>query len=267
LKPPATSTNCRPTRFLDTAVSECVFGRSSSQVTVALFGDSHARQWTPAFEALVQEKGWRLVEIAKDACPSADVEIFNSTLKRSYFECDTWRKAAIDRLVAMRPAVIVVSNRQLQNFSSGLRPKEQVWGEATRRTLQRFDSAGIQTVLLRDTPDPQTDILDCLTGDLSWWSRWRASKRDPCNSSREQALDGALFRAEQDALAGLRHASVLDLSDFFCDGPVCPPIRNEMIVYRDDSHITWKFARSLAPALADRLVPLLQAAEPQRSSR
>jgi hypothetical protein len=74
---------------------------------------------------------------------------------------------------------------------------------------------------------------------------------------RAQALDDGVFHAEQQAVAGLRHSSVLDLSDLFCDGAVCPPVKNGLVVYRDSNHISAAFARSIAPAVGSRLAPLI----------
>jgi len=79
---------------------------------------------------------------------------------------------------------------------------------------------------------------------------------------RAKALNEGVFRAEQEAAAGLRHVHVLDLTDLFCDGGVCPPVKNGIIVYRDNSHISEPFARSLAPVLGDRLAPLISNSGP-----
>ena len=160
----------------------------------------------------------------------------------------------------MRPAAVVISNRQIQNFSAGLHGPDDTWREGSRKTLETLDSAGIHTILLRDTPSPVVDIPDCLTGDSSWWARRRGSRNNPCALDRTAALSDGVFRAEQEAAAGLSHVQVLDLSDLFCDAAICPAVKNGLIVYRDDSHITAQFAASLAPALAGRLEPLISAA-------
>jgi hypothetical protein len=43
----------------------------------------------------------------------------------------------------------------------------------------------------------------------------------------------------------------------FCDGAVCPPIKDGMIVYSDDNHISEAFSLTLAPQLSARLAPLV----------
>jgi hypothetical protein len=243
--------------LLGTNSGGCVRGNQTSPTTAVLFGDSHAIQWAPAFETLADKYGWRIVIMTKPACPTARVAVFNVFLKRPYTECDTWREAALRRIVEMQPAAVVIANRQVQELTPGPNGWNSTWRDGSRKTLERLDSASVTTILLRDTPAPSFDVPQCLAGDSSRWTRRSAAARNPCALYRAQALDDGVFRAEQDAAEGLHHVSVLDLSDQFCDGPVCPPVKNGLIVYLDNSHINGKFARSIAPVLAGRILPLI----------
>jgi hypothetical protein len=42
---------------------------------------------------------------------------------------------------------------------------------------------------------------------------------------------------------------VLDLSRYFCDATTCGPVVGNVMIYRDRTHITATYMRSLAPAL------------------
>ena len=248
---------CPPVGFEGSDVVECARGDPASKFAVVLFGDSHADQWLPAFEAMANNRGWRLVLIRKPACPTARVASFNVFLNKPYTECETWREAAIKRILEMHPAAVVIANRQVQSFSPGPKGLNDSWREGSRKTLETLDSAGIKTILLRDTPSPGFDIPDCLAGDSSWWARRHSHGNSPCMLNRAKALDPGVFGAEQEAVADLRNVRMLDLSDLFCDAIVCQPVKNGLIVYSDDSHISEQFARSLAFTAADRLVPLI----------
>jgi methyl coenzyme M reductase gamma subunit len=52
----------------------------------------------------------------------------------------------------------------------------------------------------------------------------------------------------------------LDMTDMVCPAPICPTVRQMMIVYRDRTHITGTFAGSLASTIAARLSPAATAA-------
>jgi peptidoglycan/LPS O-acetylase OafA/YrhL len=255
--PNASSKACPAVGLLGAEVVECASGNPSSKTTVVLFGDSHAGQWYPAFREIADERGWYVILIRKPACPTAELSIYNTALNRPYTECDAWREMAIKRIISLHPAAVVMANRQLQNFSPGLKGPNETWREGLRKTLQKMDSAGVTTVLLRDTPSPGFDVPDCMSGDTSWWAKHHAPGKNPCVLDRAKALNEGIFRAEQEAAAGLPHVHVLDLSDLFCDGAVCPPMKNGVLVYSDESHISEPFARSIASAVGDRLAPLI----------
>jgi hypothetical protein len=56
-------------------------------------------------------------------------------------------------------------------------------------------------------------------------------------------------------------AGVLDLISSVCVAMPCQVVRDGMIVYRDNHHLTATFSASLAPALADALQPYLAGIE------
>jgi peptidoglycan/LPS O-acetylase OafA/YrhL len=259
--PNASSKACPAVGLLGSEVVECASGNSSSKITVVLFGDSHAGQWYPAFREIANQRGWQVILIRKPACPTAQLSIFSIAMNRPYTECDQWRDAAIERIISLHPAAVVMANRQLQGFSPGIKGPNETWREGLRKTLETMDSAGVTTILLRDTPSPGFDVPDCMSGDTSWWARHHASGKNPCMLDRAKALNEGIFRAEQEAAAGLPYVHVLDLSDLFCNGAVCPPMKNGLLVYSDESHISEPFARSIASAVGDRLAPLISNTE------
>jgi peptidoglycan/LPS O-acetylase OafA/YrhL len=255
--PTKATTSCPGVGFLGSDLAECIGGDANSKYTIVLFGDSHARMWFGAFSAVGSERGWRIDLIRKPACPTADITVSNPMQNRAYTECDIWRDAAMKRILELHPMAVVIANRQLQTFTPGIHGPNATWSEASRRTLKRLDDAGITTILLRDTPTPGVDIPDCLNGDSSWWARQHSTGKNPCMLDRASALNDGVFQAEKDAIAGLNHAHTLELTDLFCDGAVCPPIKDGMIVYSDDNHISEAFSLTLTHQLSERLAPLI----------
>jgi SGNH domain (fused to AT3 domains) len=63
--------------FTETEAPACVYGNRSSEITVVLFGDSHAMQWFPALNRIAKERDWRLLGLTKATCPPAEVHIYN----------------------------------------------------------------------------------------------------------------------------------------------------------------------------------------------
>lgn len=48
---------------------------------------------------------------------------------------------------------------------------------------------------------------------------------------------------------------VLDLTDRFCGPELCAPVVGNVMVYRDNNHITDSYARSMRPYIAEALWP------------
>jgi hypothetical protein len=161
------------------------------------------------------------------------------------------------RILDLHPAAVVLANRQMQNFTAGLQGPNETWREASRKTMQTLDAAGITTILLRDTPSPGVDIPDCLNGDSSLWARLHSRGKNPCNLNRASALNEGVFHAEEEAASGLSHVHILDLTDLFCDGTVCPPVKDGTIVYSDDNHISEAYSLVVAPRVSERLAALI----------
>jgi hypothetical protein len=50
---------------------------------------------------------------------------------------------------------------------------------------------------------------------------------------------------------------LLQTQDWFCTRALCPTIVGNILVYRDDNHITTTYAEFLAPLLGDTLRPVI----------
>ncbi len=229
----------------------CTFGDLRSGTTVALFGDSHAAQWFSAYEAVAKERGWRLIAFTKSGCPSARVTVVRFLLNQPYPQCTAWREAVLRRILILRPALVVIANSDnhvsLPDRRDEVRVSLQQWRDGLHATLALLDGAGIGTIVLRDTPAGPVDVPICLSRAIS-----HRSSSVGCSLQRSEALREDVFRSTRVAATGLSHVALLDLSQHFCDDKVCAPMRNDMIVYRDASHITDSYARSLAPYVYPR---------------
>ncbi len=142
-----------------------------SDVTVVLFGDSHAAQWFPALERLATERGWRLVSMTKSACTTADIDIWTDIVKRTYDECSRWREAALERMAIERPDLVVVSDSRgykamVDGVAVPIAKVRDRWDAASGRTLERLATLARHVVVIGDTPRAQADPPVCLSANL-----------------------------------------------------------------------------------------------------
>ena len=77
-----------------------------------------------------------------------------------------------------------------------------------------------------------------------------------CASPRSEALLADPFVEAFEALER-EDATVLDLSDAFCDEELCYALIGGLPVHFDDRHVSRSYSQTLAPRLWDQLEPLL----------
>jgi hypothetical protein len=230
----------------------CEFGDLNSRTTVVLFGDSKAAQWFPAMERIANQRRWRLVPLLKSSCSAATLSVRSGSGGAQTQECSNWRESAIRHIVSLNPAGIVLSSysKSMALQGNSFKTYYANWRDATRKTLMRFNEAGLRSVLVRDTPGAGTMVPLCLAR-IRWYGR------GSCVFERANGLDDALYAAEVQATESLNNVSVVDLSDQLCGAVICEPIQLGRIVYKDGLHLTASFAESLAPVLDARVAPLL----------
>jgi peptidoglycan/LPS O-acetylase OafA/YrhL len=237
----------------DSAVLTCDYGASTSNTRVVLFGDSHAMQWFNPLEQLAKANQWRLTTVVKSACPATQVDLPGRTAV-DIAACNTWRTAAIERIDALKPSMVVVANGSSYLAVTGkMLPAKGVsteqWYEGTLQTMQRLKSNGARVVWLRDNPLSKFDVPTCLARS----SRHAWYVGNPCVMDRAQVLHPEIFEAEKRAAQQQPSVLLVDMTDQLCDERHCLASRNGESLYHDDNHFTGAFAESLAAVLFERM--------------
>jgi peptidoglycan/LPS O-acetylase OafA/YrhL len=234
----------------------CQFGDLRSPTTIVLLGDSHAEHWLGGLDRVGRERGWKIVAMVKGGCPVADMpELMHARLQRYYHECTRYREAMLQRIVASRPAAVILSSWDHYIPPDGTGADWQVtpelWRRGLRRTYGRLAAAGLPVVSIRGTPRTWFDVPACLS---------RRAARLPfaaeCTYQRERSLSRAAIAAQTEAARGLPIRFV-DMNDQICAAARCGVVRNGVVVFTDDNHLTASFTRSVAPALGARLAAAL----------
>ena len=238
----------------ETQAGRCDFGNVSADSTVVLFGDSHALQWFPALQTIASKRGWRLVSLTKSGCPSADVGIFMEHLGRIYTECNEWRRETLQRIVAMRPTMVLIANSSayfssLDGSDADMKTSIIEWGRGLARTIAAVTNAGARVTVIHDTPWPGKNIPTCLAR-----AAWRGQSPElVCSFARAGSVDTLGATQERRIARQNPRVSLVDLSDAVCATPICRPTRDSTVLYADRDHLTAHFIRDLTATLADRL--------------
>ena len=242
---------------VEDARTPCLLGDSTATTTVALLGDSHAEHWLGGLDRAGREHGWRVDVMVKGGCPVADMSEFGSRRSARYYrECARYREAMLRRIVAMRPAAVVLSSWDHYISPDGTSEDWQVtpsmWERGLRRTYARLTGAGIHTIVLRDVPRTGFDVPACLSRRAADLPFSRA-----CDYDRATSVSRVAIAAQDRAARGLP-VRIVDMNDQLCDSPRCQVVRNGAVVFTDDNHLTATFSRSIAPVLGQRLAAAME---------
>ena len=225
----------------DTEPGECSYGAKASPRIVVLFGDSHAAQWFPAFETLAEQQGWRLVVLAKKHCPAGDVD---QPATGYTGQCSRWREKVYARLAELKPTLVVMSSLWYQGVSFS--KYRQGW----ERTFAAVKAHAQHVVYLADTPIRRSDVPSCVAA--------HPRSVNQCTVTRRSAINPTRLKADQ---AATRNQGVDHIfpDDWLCDPTRCAVIIGNVLLYRDQTHLTVAAARYLTPYVAAMLQPYLSA--------
>ncbi|MBO9578721.1 MAG: acyltransferase [Microbacteriaceae bacterium] len=204
---------------------------------IVLLGDSHMHQWLPAFQELAEQRDWELNVYTRAGCPVADIAPRPDDSRFSQPYCTQWRQDALAEIQAMQPNLVFVS--QLHTYV----PDQTEMLDAWTKSLDALRTTGAPIVYLRDTPHPVEDVPTCVSAAIDDW--------DACKFAHDGMAEPVVPEALTGAQPGI---TVVDLIPYFCtDQQNCAVVRNGLLLFRDDSHITATAARAFVPVLEDTL--------------
>ncbi|PID00872.1 acyltransferase family protein [Sporosarcina sp. P29] len=215
-----------------TEVRKCSYGvLKDFDFTLALVGGSHSGHWFPALIELAEEMNFKIDLYSHDGCRFTDEDPRGNLTKA----CIPWNSNLIDTLLEDPPDLVFTTS------TVNKRPK------VPRGFVNQWKKLeGVTTIFaIRDNPRMQEIIPICLE---------KADDPLECSVPRDQAIAKDTPWEVTEGIPS--NVFFADLTNSFCDETTCYPVIGNIIVYRDDNHITAQFAKTLAPALK---VPLQQA--------
>jgi peptidoglycan/LPS O-acetylase OafA/YrhL len=241
------SNNCHA-GFSTTRPKNCVYGDAASSTVIGLYGDSHAAEWFPAFEKIAIKRHWKLISYTKRGCPPADIPTYSKVLGKVYKECAPWRENVLKQMVTDGVQVVFVAHfDRLLSASTRVPMWQKEWRVAMQSTIDALSAKGITPVLMEDTPYPGQDVPTCLSRHYT--------NVQLCNPIISSAYRDDMHQMLQDFDAAKVH--VLWTRQWFCTDAGCPTVVGNILVYRDDNHMTVTFASFIAPLLDAAIVDVV----------
>lgn len=223
----------------------CIFGDPAAETTVALVGDSHIEQYLPAFQVLAEEEGWQVLTFFHSSCPFSTAQRVSDADRGG--PCLQANEVTLDRLLNTEGLdLVVTSNRTAPEFVlDGTRPGPV---EGFRQMWRTLTDVGIPVAVIADNPLmlPADATNDCVAK--------HAEDPRQCARPRTEAMP---VDHQLAAATDAQGVTLIDLTDRYCTTAECPAVVGNVLVYRDEQHVTPAYVRTLAPDLKMALGKLI----------
>ncbi len=208
--------------------SGCTYAARDSGRTMAMLGDSKMGQWFPAVEDIAIREDMRLDLYLKSAC--------SFTLAGVDDDCSAYTRNVLDSFRAGgAPDYALVSQGRVAS-------PERTQGMVD--ALTELQGMGTKIILVADNPRPgEQNVYECVDEHPKNYSA--------CAFEKGYYGDGAGTPPLRD-VAERMDLPLVNLNRWICppaDAATCPPVIGGTLLYRQGSHLTATYIRTLAPML------------------
>lgn len=209
-------------------VNVCANDMPFASKTILVIGNSHAHVWSTPILMMAEKHGWDVQVITKGYCP-----VTSNTSSKVTQECVDFNNETMDKVLEMKPDMVVTTSTQTDADPGVTEFVDQSWVSE----MKRLNDAGIPAVAIRDSPRMKEPVPDCLTKNKDNYSA--------CDAKRQDSFADV---SPSDAVASqIPSTAFLDFTPYFCNETTCPAVIGNVMVYKDDNHITRTFMATLAP--------------------
>ncbi len=220
----------------------CIFGNTDADKTILIAGDSIGLQWFPAIAEIYSEESWKIIAITKSSCPLVNTPFFYSRIKREFRECTEWRQELVQYINETKPSVLVLGSSSRYEFS------DQQWLQGTNQFFSQISSSSEHIYVLRPTPALEVDINAC-------HEELRTNNPDSISHCVQpyENINSTAWEVILDITSNYGNVHTVDMNSFVCPSQTCSLYSNNLIAYRDRSHLTSTYVKSLSPQLKHQL--------------
>lgn len=235
----------------DATLRVCTLGpQEGATAHVLAVGDSHNNVYLPFYQELSDRFGWQIQVTGKAGCYwTAATQLNHNATEQSL--CNEWSQEVTDH-VQSSP---VPYDYVLTTYSA-LSAVETQDGEsiedATAHGLAdawaSTDTDRTRIIAINDVPSMQSDVISCV--EVAG-----ADADNDCSRPRDEALP---YSGLNDAGKLRGNTRFIDPRSMLCSDTTCFPVVGNVLAYRDSTHLTTSFLRTLTPDLMAQMDEVLK---------
>ncbi|SDU25578.1 Peptidoglycan/LPS O-acetylase OafA/YrhL, contains acyltransferase and SGNH-hydrolase domains [Pseudomonas pohangensis] len=216
----------------------CEFGPANAAHHVVLVGDSHAAQWLPSLQGLLDNrKSWRITTFTKSSCTFNAAPVVIGKNKLEYSSCNEWNRRVMAEIAKIKPDVIVTSQASSQ-WAVGARNKadsQRLLADGLLKRWAELKALGARVLVVRDTPWMSRNPVECMS------TAGASPQKCATKTAKAFKRDSIML-----AMKSKPEVSLLDITKNVCSKDWCLPVKGQVLLWRDRHHLTATFARSLS---------------------
>ncbi len=228
-----------------TSVDSCPGGDPKGTRTIALVGDSKADMWSDAVSKYAAAHHLRLEIYTKASCPLTTEPIYRTaSAGHNYRQCTTWVNKVLQRLQTSKPAAVVTSGYAAHALAPNGTADTSLMTKGYVDAWTKLKRSGIPVVAIADVPDTTgNDTTICV-------SSHRKNANQACAYEKNDGSGTPSLRAAAEQLG----SPFVSVNDWVCPTQkTCPVVIGNVLVFRDDKHLSAAFVNSLTPVFEARM--------------
>jgi len=232
----------------DPQLHRCTMGPAKAKTTILVVGDSHANQYRVAFAKIADEKKWRIDIVGMSGCYwSTSLQVYPAKVQG---DCQQW-KANLTVYLDSAPAYDAIVTSYNAGSAVVTQPGENMQTAMVNGLVAAWKplaARGTKIIAIKDSPNPRAGVTDCV-------AKYPETANQHCSVSRKTAFSA--FDAQPRAVAKVKNARLIDLTNLFCTADTCAAVVGGVVLYRDQGHLTDTYVSTLTPYLETELVKRL----------
>lgn len=232
--------NCDPYDYPEQATKPvpCIFGDKTATRTVVLWGDSNAGNWIPLFDSVFSTLKYKVAVFTFPGCSTPFVPASKSGpfVSSKAATCNTFHSKLAAEVRALNPvAIFGVSGAA---FLTKTLPLEQQWIAGWKSAFDAMTSGSPSTkrYVIGTSPIMPQDVPKCLA--------LRSKSIQLCGVTMAKSNYPNIITRDG-KVATTAKATLVPVSQWFCQNGICPPVMGSILIYADLDHTTKTFVAEL----------------------
>jgi len=235
--------------------NKCKIFDINREPTVTLLGDSHANAMYLGFAKYFAGKGENLVNLGRGGCLGFwDVQTEQKGTPPA--ECGPYMDRILDLVMASKSIRTVLfadyteiyktsgSREVISPQDPGNQPGSETYVNEFVKTIRKFQARGKEVLVVMDTPDIEIDPHLCIGRPLSGGPAMAKCAGAQALVEKRMAEQRQL---KIRVINSFQHLKYIDVSEAFCDGADCWVMKDNLLLFRDGSHLSHDGSLYFAP--------------------